>query len=73
MSDIMEEVINNQIELDQNSIVNERPKNQSIIGVQLLRFYMAFLVVSTHLGGKLLLKWAGIFYVFQPFHVPVIM
>ena len=51
----------------------ELAKKKQVVGVELLRFYMAFMVVSAHLGGTRLLKWAGIFYIFQPFHVPVFM
>lgn len=55
-------------------VLNNKPKtNEPIVGVEILRFYMAFMVVSAHVGGTLLLKWAGIFYIFQPFHVPVFM
>ena len=69
----MEEVLMNDTRQELSLPHNEPIERRPIVGVQILRFYMAFLVVSTHLGGKLLLKWAGIFYIFQPFHVPVFM
>ena len=65
----MEEVLDNQVVVEE-----EKPeKKEPLVGVQILRFYMAFMVVSAHLGGALLLKWAGLFYAFQPFHVPTFM
>ena len=67
----MEEVLDNQV-VEEKPIV-EQEKKEPIVGVQFLRFYMAFMVVAAHLGGTLLLKWAGLFYIFQPFHVPTFM
>lgn len=67
----MEEVLDNQAVEEKQ--ISEPEKKEPIVGVQILRFYMAFMVVAAHLGGTLLLKWAGVFYVFQPFHVPTFM
>ena len=67
----MEETLNEQV-VEEKPIAEEE-KKEPIVGVQILRFYMAFMVVSAHLGGALLLKWAGLFYIFQPFHVPTFM
>jgi len=69
----MEAIIKDQTEAAECCTTIEPQANKSIIGVQILRYYMAFMVVSTHVGGSLVLKGAGIFYIFQPFHVPVFM
>ena len=69
----MEEALTVQTNIEQSSKQIGAPKKEPIIGVEILRFYMALMVVCAHLGGTLLLKWAGIFYIFQPFHVPTFM
>jgi len=69
----MEEVLNTPIDIEQGRAEAAPRKDRTIIGVQILRFYMAFMVASSHLGGTPLVKWLGIFYIFQPFHVPVFM
>ena len=52
----------------------ERSVNKEYkVGVAILRFYMAFMVVCTHLGGKALFELGGLFYTFQGFHVPTFM
>ena len=45
----------------------------TIVGVVILRLYMCFLVVNTHLGGTTLFEAEGLLYVFQAYHVPVFM
>ena len=65
----MEEILDNQVVVAEEKVEKKEP----IVGVHILRFYMAFMVVAAHLGGTLLLKWAGLFYIFQPFHVPTFM
>ena len=44
-----------------------------IPGVEILRFYMCFMVVCTHFGGVALTKVTALFYIFQPYHVAVFM
>ena len=64
----MEKVLN-----AQNKEVIKEKEHPQIVGVQILRFYMAFMVVAAHLGGAALFKLGGLFYLFQAFHVPVFM
>lgn len=49
------------------------PKDKRIVGIELLRFYMAFMVVVTHLGGTILYRIEHVLYIFQAFHVTVFM
>ena len=55
--------------------MTEETKTQKtrLIGIELLRFYMAFMVVITHFGGNLLSPLEHVLYVFQGFHVTVFM
>ena len=50
-----------------------RESKKLIPGVEILRFYMCFMVVCSHLGGKALFELGGMFYIFQAYHVPVFM
>jgi len=48
-------------------------KSEHVLGVELLRCYMAFMVVLAHFGGNTLFPAEGILCIFGGFHVPVFM
>lgn len=49
------------------------PPNNRLLGVEILRFYMAFMVVATHFGGHLVCPAESVLYIFEGFHVAVFM
>ncbi len=44
-----------------------------LVGIGILRFYLALMVIYHHFGGEPLLKPLGLFYLFAGFHVPTFM
>ncbi|MBQ7602814.1 MAG: acyltransferase [Clostridia bacterium] len=48
-------------------------QNNRLLGVEILRFYMAFMVVATHFGGHLVCPAESVLYIFEGFHVAVFM
>ena len=64
----MEEIVQ-----ETNNLEKPKEDKQFVVGVAILRFFMCFMIVSTHYGGQALFKLGGMFYVFQEFHVPVFM
>lgn len=48
-------------------------QNKRLLGVEILRFYMAFMIVATHFGGNLICPIESVVYIFQGFHVAVFM
>ena len=54
-------------------VIQKKENKNRIIGVELLRFYMCFMVVFSHFGGKASLPGGFLFYLFIGFHVPVFM
>lgn len=53
--------------------MERKPLSPSYIGIQILRVYMCFLVISTHINSSPLFHLGGLFYTFQAYHVPVFM
>lgn len=53
--------------------MEENKTKRLIPGVEILRFYMCFMVVCTHFGGQALSKVTSAFYIFQSYHVAVFM
>ena len=51
--------------------MEENKTKRLIPGVEILRFYMCFMVVCTHFGGQALSKVTSAFYIFQSYHVAV--
>jgi len=48
-------------------------QDRRLLGVEILRFYMAFMVVATHFGGHLVCSVESVLYIFEGFHVAVFM
>ena len=69
--------INNHVKQSSGSTINVNNQvtqsRATIVGVVLLRLYMCYLVVNTHLGGTMMFEAEGLLYVFQAYHVPVFM
>ena len=58
--------------MDEKQNITNKDKTM-IVGVSILRFYMAFMVVSSHMSERTLTPIGGLFNIFQGFHVPVFM